>query len=140
LLVAALVSGFVMASVPAFIPGVTGDHAAFVTRVDTIISLMQYILVAGLILTILGVVWKGRIGLWPAVKLAIASIVLGVWMILSIFYVQLWTMVILDDDCCRDLIPALAPAQNPLLVGLLIPTVTFTSSLVWIVWDNYHKA
>ncbi len=125
---------------PAFIPGVTGDHAAFVTRVDTIISLMQYTLVAGLILTTLGVVWKGRIGQRSALTLIIASIGLGVWTVLSIFYVQFWTMVILDDDCCRDLVPALAPAQNPLLVGLLIPTVTFTSCLVWIVRDNNRKA
>ncbi len=83
--VAALVSGFVMASMPAFVPNVTADHAAFVTSVDTIISLMQYILVASLILTILGIVWKGRIGQPSALRLVIASVALGVWMVLSIF-------------------------------------------------------
>lgn len=129
-----------MASMPAFIPGVTADHAAFVTSVDTIISLMQYILVASLILTILGIVWKGRIGQRSALRLVIASFALGVWMLLSIGYVQFQTMVQLDEDCCRDLIPAVAPAQNLLWVGLLIPTVTFTSYLVWIVRDNNHKA
>jgi hypothetical protein len=137
---AALASGFVMASMPAFIPSVTADHAAFVTSVNTIISLTQYILVAGLILTILGIVWKGRIGQRSALWLVITSIVLGVWMVLSIFYVQLWTNGILDDDCCRDLIPALAPAQNLLWIGLLIPVVTFWSFLVWVVRDNNRKA
>ena len=138
--VAALVSGFVMASMPAFVPNVTADHAAFVTSVDTIISLMQYILVASLILTILGIVWKGRIGQPSALRLVIASVALGVWMVLSICYVQFETMLVLDEDCCRSLIPAVAPAQNLLQVGLLIPTVIFTSSLLWIVRDNNRKA
>jgi len=138
--VAALVSGFVMASMPAFVPSVTADHAAFVTSVDTIISLMQYILVASLILTILGIVWKGRIGQRSALRLVITSIALGVWMVLSVFYVQFETMLVLDEDCCRSLIPAVAPAQNLLQVGLLVPTVNFTSSLLWIVWDNNRKA
>jgi hypothetical protein len=130
--VAALVSGFVMASLPAFILNASWTN--------TIVSLMQYILVAGLILTILGIVWKGRIGQDSALVLVITSIALGVWMILSIFYVQLLTMVFLDEDCCRWQIPAVAPAQNLLWAGLLIPTVTFTSYLVWIVRDNNRKA
>jgi len=129
-----------MASMPAFVPNVTADHAAFVTSVDTIISLMQYILVASLILTILGIVWKGRIGQPSALRLVIASVALGVWMVLSICYVQFETMLVLDEDCCRSLIPAVAPAQNLLQVGLLIPTVIFTSSLLWIVRDNNRKA
>ncbi len=125
---------------PAFVPNVTADHAAFVTSVDTIISLMQYTLVASLILTILGIVWKGRIGQPSALRLVIASVALGVWMVLSICYVQFETMLVLDEDCCRSLIPAVAPAQNLLQVGLLIPTVIFTSSLLWIVRDNNRKA
>ena len=77
--VAALVSGFVMASTPAFVPSVTADHAALVTSVDTIISIMQYILVASLILVIPGMLRKRRIGQRSALRLVITSIALGVW-------------------------------------------------------------
>jgi hypothetical protein len=126
--VAALVSGFVMATLPAFILNVSWA--------STIVSLMQYLLVASLILAILGIVWKGRIRLRSALGVVFTSMALGVWMILSITYVQFLTMVFLDEDCCRWQIPTVAPAQNPLWVGLLIPAVTFTSSLLWIVWDG----
>jgi hypothetical protein len=137
---AALVSGFVFASSPVFLPNITADHTAFVTAANTIISLMQYVLVTGLILTVVGILWKGPIGHRSARRLLITSIGLGVLMILSIVDFQFLIMVQLDEDCCRDLIPAVAPAQNLLWVGLLIPTTTFCSHLVWIVWDNNRKA
>jgi hypothetical protein len=50
-----------------------------------------------------------------------------------------FTQASFDGDCCRQLIPIIAPAQNLLAIGLLIPTLSFASSLAWLFWDDRHR-
>jgi len=87
---AGLISGAALAIMPAFILNANWTN--------TIVSLMEYILVVGLILAIVGVLLRGPIGQRSALKLVIASSFLGVWMVLAIFYVQFLTMVFLNED------------------------------------------
>ncbi len=102
---AGLATGIIFAELPHFGPYYTGNQTAFVSSWNTILSTMQYLLIASLVLIVLGIVWQS-------------------WMY---------------EDCCRQLIPAVAPLDYLLPIGLLIPTLSFASSLAWLFWDGRHR-
>jgi hypothetical protein len=136
---AGLIVGVVLAGIPfAFGPDLSVGQSAFVTSWNAVVSSMQYILTSGLVLAILGILWRGPIGQRSGKMQVYCSFVLGIWMLWNIYNVG-WTRVMLDQDCCQSLIPTVAPAQNLLTIGLLIPTVTLASSLFWLVWDHRHR-
>ena len=136
---AGLIVGVVLAGIPfAFGPDLSVGPSSFVTSWNTVVSSMQYVLIIGLVFAILGVIWRGPIGQRSARMQVYASLVLSIWVLWSIYSVG-WTQVMLDQGCCQSLIPAVAPAQGLLVIGLLIPAVTFASSLFWLIWDHRHN-
>ena len=133
---AGLIVGVALGSIPfAFGPDLSVGQSVFVTSWNAVVSAMQYALIIGMVLAIIGIVWRGPMGQRSARMQVYASLVLAIWMIWNIYNVG-WTMVLLDGDCCRSLIPAVAPAGKLLVIGLLIPAVTFASSLFWLVRDH----
>jgi hypothetical protein len=66
------------------------------------------------------------------------SVGIGSWMLLVTIGLA-FTRAGFDGDCCRQLIPIVAPAQNLVAIGLLIPTLSFASSLAWLFWDGRHR-
>jgi hypothetical protein len=133
-----LIVGVALGSIPfAFGPDLSAGQSAFVTSWNAVVSAMQYALIIGVVLAIIGIVWRGPIGQRSARMQVYASLVLTIWMLWNIYNVG-WTKVMLDQGCCQSLIPAVAPAQGLLVIGLLIPAVTFGSSLFWLIWDHRH--
>src|SRR6266581_2696700 len=120
---AGLATGIIFAELPHFGPYYTGNQTAFVSSWNTILSTMQYLLIASLVLIVLGIVWSGPIGRPSA------------WIQMFIGMSQSW----MYEDCCRQLIPAVAPLDYLLPIGLLIPTLSFASSLAWLFWDGRHR-
>jgi hypothetical protein len=134
-----LIVGVALGSIPvAFGPDLSVGQSAFVTSWNAVVSAMQYTLIIGLVFAVLGIVWRGPRGQRSARMQVYASLVLTIWMLWNIYSVG-WTKVMLDQGCCQSLIPAVAPAQGLLIIGLLIPAVTFGSSLFWLIWDHRHN-
>ena len=135
-----LIVGVALGSIPlAFGPDLSVGQSAFVTSWNAVVSAMQYALIIGVVLAIIGIVWRGPIGQRSARMQVYASLVLTIWMFWNIYNVG-WTLVMLDQGCCQSLIPAVAPAQGLLVIGLLIPAVTFGSSLFWLIWDHRRNS
>src|SRR5438093_11331067 len=59
---AGLATGIIFAELPHFGPYYTGNQTAFVSSWNAILSAMQYLLIASLVLIVLGIVWSGPIG------------------------------------------------------------------------------
>jgi hypothetical protein len=135
-----LAAGAVLASIPSFFgpappsslnPG--ASLSSFVSGWTNVASMMQYPLIAGLVLLVIGTVSKGsiiRVSAWIQV---FSSFALGAWMLLSLVGVG-WTTI--DYPVGAS---ATVSAQNLLAIGLLIPTISFASSLAWLFWDGRHN-
>ncbi len=135
---AGLATGIIFAELPHFGPYYTGNQTAFVSSWNTILSTMQYLLIASLVLIVLGIVWSGPIGRPSAWIQMFISFGVGSWMMVGLMFLgmsQSW----MYEDCCRQLIPAVAPLDYLLPIGLLIPTLSFASSLAWLFWDGRHR-
>ena len=135
---AGLATGIIFAELPHFGPYYTGNQTAFVSSWNTILSTMQYLLIASLVLIVLGIVWSGPIGRPSAWIQMFISFGVGSWMMVGLMFLgmsQSW----MYEDCCRQLIPAVAPLDYLLPIGLLIPTLSFASSLAWLFWDDRHR-
>ncbi len=135
---AGLATGITFAELPHFGPYYTGNQTAFVSSWNTILSTMQYLLIASLVLIVLGIVWSGPIGRPSAWIQMFISFGVGSWMMVGLMFLgmsQSW----MYEDCCRQLIPAVAPLDYLLPIGLLIPTLSFASSLAWLFWDGRHR-
>jgi len=136
---AGLIVGVVLADIPfAFGPDLSVGPSAFVTSWNAVVSSMQYVLIISLVVTLLGIVWRGPIGQRSARMQVYASLVLTIWMLFSIYSVG-WTKVMLDQGCCQSLIPAVVPAESLLVIGLLVPAAIFGSSLFWLIGEHRHK-
>ncbi len=72
-----------------------------------------------------------RLAAWLQV---FASFALGSWTLLASIGVRFITI---DYGA---LTPATVSAQNLLMVALLVPTMSFVSSLVWLFWDGRRRA
>jgi len=136
---AGLTAGIIFAELPnLFGPNYTGNQASFVSSWNTIISAMKYLVIVSLVLVILGIIWRGPIGRPSAWIQMFISFGLGSWMFIGLTFLgfgQAW----LYEDCCRQLIPAVAPLRGLLLVGLLTPTLSFASSFVWLFSDSRDR-
>jgi len=132
---AGLAAGIIFAELPnLFGPNYTGNQASFVSSWNTIISAMQYLVIASLVLVILGIIRRGPIGRPSAWIQMFISFGLGSWMFLGLTFLG-FSQASLSEDCCRQLIPAVAPLPGLVLIGLLTPTLSFASSLVWLFSD-----
>src|SRR6059058_3705715 len=135
---AGLATGIIFAELPHFGPYYTGNQTAFVSSWNAILSAMQYLLIASLVLIVLGIVWSGPIGRPSAWIQMFISFGLGSWMMIGLMFLgmsQSW----MSEDCCRQLIPTVAPLDYLLPIGLMIPTLSFASSLAWLFWDGRHR-
>jgi len=136
---AGLAAGIIFAELPnLFGPNYTGNQASFVSSWNTIISAMQYLVIASLVLVILGIIRRGPIGRPSAWIQMFISFGLGSWMFLGLTFLG-FSQASLSEDCCRQLIPAVAPLRGLLLVGLLTPTLSFASSFVWLFSDSRDR-
>jgi hypothetical protein len=130
---AALTAGFMLANVPfLFGPDTVVGPSTFVSSWRLVASVMQYLVIASLVLIILGIFWRGPIGRSSAWIQMFTSFGLGCWMLL----VSVGTSFVTIDYSA--LTPTVAPAQNLLTIGLLVPTLSFASSLAWLFWDGRH--
>jgi len=135
---AGLATGIIFVALPNFSPDYTGNQIAFVSSWNAILSAMQYLLIASVVLVVLGIVWSGPIGRPSAWIQMFVSFGLGSWMMVGLMFLgmsQSW----MSEDCCRQLIPTVAPLDYLLPIGLLIPTLSFASSLAWFFWDGRHR-
>ena len=131
-----LVAGVVLAGVPLWLyPDFNLGTSEVVASWDSIVSDMQYVLIIGIILAILGILLKGHLGEKSAKILVCASILVGIWLGFSIVVVSITISYVLPR-CCPLLIPLVASVLNLLEIGLLIPTITFAGSLFWILWGS----
>lgn len=137
--IAGLATAFVLDELPGYFgPIYTGNQTAFVSGWSNIVSVMQYTLFASLVLIMAGIAVPGSIGRTWAWILAITSVGLGTWTI--------WTGTgfaishsYLAEDCCNRLLPAVTPVPGLLIIGLLVPTLSFASSLIWLFWNGRHN-
>src|SRR6266516_4676169 len=130
---AGLATGITFAELPHFGPYYTGNQTAFVSSWNTILSTMQYLLIASLVLIVLGIVWSGPIGRPSAWIQMFISFGLGCWMILT--YVS-GGFIAIDF---RAMTPIVVPAETLLTIGLLVPALSFASSLTWLFWDGRNR-
>jgi hypothetical protein len=136
---AGLTAGIIFAELPNFFsPNYTGNQASFVSSWNTILSVMQYLVIVSLALVVLGIVRRGPVGRPSAWIQMFISFGLGSWMLVGLLFSgisQAW----LSEDCCRQLLPAVAPLRGLLTIGLLIPTLSFGSALTWLFWDGRRR-
>src|SRR2546430_9875333 len=135
---AGLAAGIIFAELPDFGPNYTGNQTAFASSWNIVVSATQYLLIASLILVVLGIASRGPIGRPSAWIQMFISFGLGsrmLWVLMGLSFRQ----AALDEGCCRQLIPAVAPEGLLLLIGLLIPTLSFASSLAWLFWDGRRR-
>jgi len=135
---AGLATGIIFAELPHFGPYYTGNQTAFVSSWNAILSAMQYLLIASVVLIVLGIVWSGPIGRPSAWIQMFISFGLGSWMMIGLMFLgmsQSW----MSEDCCRQLIPTVAPLDYLRPIGLMIPTLSFASSLAWLFWDGRRR-
>jgi hypothetical protein len=107
--------------------------SSFVSGWTNVASIMQYPLIAGLVLLVIGIVWKGSITRPKAWIQVFSSFGLGGWMLLSSVGVG-WATIDYPVGAA-----ATVSAQNLLAIGLVIPTISFASSLAWLFWDGRHN-
>jgi len=137
--VAGLTIAIIFASLPSFFaPAYNGNQTAFASSWNTVVSAMQYLVIASLVLATFGIVWRGPIGRASTWIQMFISVGIGSWMLLVAIGLA-FTQAGFDGDCCRQLIPIVAPAQNLVAIGLLIPTLSFASSLAWLFRDGRHR-
>ena len=131
---AGLTLAIVLPSLPEFFaPDYNGSLIAFSSSWNALASTMKYLVIASLVLVILGIVWRGQIGRASAWIQMFVSFGLGCWMLLALIGIG---FISIDF---RALDPATVPAQNVLAIGLLIPALSFVSSLAWLFWDGRHR-
>ena len=131
---AALIAGSMLANLPFFFgPDTSVGPSVFVSSWNLVISVMQYILIASLVLVVLAIFWKGPIGRPSAWVQMFISFGLGCWMLLTYVSVGFITIDF------RAMTPIVVPAENLLTIGLLVPTLSFASSLTWLFWDGRHR-
>ena len=131
---AALIAGSMLANLPFFFgPDTSVGPSVFVSSWNLVISVMQYILIASLVLVVLAIFWKGPIGRPSAWVHMFISFGLGCWMLLTYVSVGFITIDF------RAMTPIVVPAENLLTIGLLVPTLSFASSLTWLFWDGRHR-
>ncbi len=134
---AGLATGIIFVALPNFSPDYTGNQTAFVSSWNTILTAMQYLLVASLVLIVLSIAWRGPIGRPSACIQMFVSFGLGSWMMIGLMFLGMSQS--LMSDCCRQLIPTVAPLDYLLPIGLMIPTLSFASSLAWLFWDSRRR-
>jgi len=131
---AGLTLAIVLTGLPEFFgPDYNGSLAAFSSSWNALASTMKYLVIASLVLVILGIVWRGQIERASAWIQMFISFGLGCWMLI----VSVGVGFISIDF--RALDPATGPARNVLAIGLLIPVLSFVSSLAWLLWDGRHR-
>jgi len=123
-----------LANLPFFFgPDTSVGPSVFVSSWNLVISVMQYILIASLVLVVLAIFRKGPIGRPSAWVQMFISFGLGCWMLLTYVSVGFITIDF------RAMTPIVVPAENLLTIGLLVPTLSFASSLTWLFWDGRHR-
>jgi len=123
-----------LANLPFFFgPDTSVGPSVFVSSWNLVISVMQYILIASLVLVVLAIFRKGPIGRPSAWVQMFISFGLGCWMLLTYVSVGFITIDF------RAMTPIVVPAENLLTIGLLVPTLSFASSLTWLLWDGRHR-
>ena len=100
-------------------------------------SVMEYLLIGGLVMATLGLLWQGPIGRESILAQIGFSIGLGAWMLLG-SYVLIANWFTMSESCPDPtqtrclLASAEYPAATLLPLGLLIPALSFVSSGVWL--------
>ena len=134
--VPALLAGVVLAGIPLWLyPDFGLDTSQVSTSWGTIVSNMEYVLIIGIVLAVLGMILRGHLGEKSAKILICASILVGIWLGFSMIVVGI-TITFVVPRCCPLLIPVVTSARNLLAIGLLIPTMTFVSSMFWIIREH----
>lgn len=133
-----LLMGSVLASIPllAYLD-IIWDPAT-VSSWNLVASVMEYLLIGGLVMAVLGLLLQGPIGRESILVQIGFSIGLGVWMLLGSFVLITYWFTM--SESCPDptltrclLASAEYPAATLLPLGLLIPALSFVSSGVWLI-------
>jgi hypothetical protein len=121
-----------------FIPFVAYFGPARVSSWNFVASVMQYLVIGGLVIAVLGLLWQGPIGRESVLVQFGLSIAVGALMsLVSFALIADWFT--LGEGCPdptmtrRFVALAEYPAATLLPLGLLIPALSFTSSIVWII-------
>ncbi len=139
-------TSLLMAGVLATIPSLAYFDSvwdpATVSSWNFVVPVMQYLLIDGLAITVLGLLWQGPIGRESALAQTGFSIGVGTWMSLVslalIAYWFTWSESCPDPTLTRCFVASAEyPAAALLPLGLLIPALSFISSIVWLI---RHKA
>src|SRR5947208_16855398 len=99
---------------------------------------MEYVLIIGIVLAVLGMILRGDLGEKSAKILICASILVGIWLVLSMIVVGL-TITFVLPRCCPLLIPVVASSRNLLSIAWLIPTMTFVRHMFWLIPSDYAR-
>ena len=129
-----LIAGAILAGIPLIFgpqpysgPGGTAvSPNAFASSWSNLASVMQYPLLASLAFVILGIVWKGSNRRRSAWLQLFFSFCLGCGMLFSLASVGFTTIDYPGGGS------ATVSAQNLLALGLIAPTLSFVSSLTWL--------
>ena len=136
-----LIAGAILAAIPMVFglkpysgPGGTAvSESVFASSWNNLASVMQYPLLASLAFVSLGIVWKGSGRRRSAWLQLFFSFCLGCGLLFSLVDV-----VFTNIDAPTRLEYTLA-AQNLLGLGLLAPTLSFVSSLTWLLLPTIRK-
>lgn len=136
-----LLFGGVLASIPSLAYFNSVWDPATVSSWNFVVSVMQYLLIGGLVIAVLGLLWRGPIGYESAVAQIGFSIGVGAWMFLGslalIVYWFAWSESCPDPMVTRCFVASAEyPAATLLPLGLLIPAMSFISSIVWLIRHN----
>jgi len=137
-----LLFGGVLASIPSLAYFNSVWDPATVSSWNFVVSVMQYLLIGGLVIAVLGLLWRGPIGRESVLAQIGFSIGVGAWMFLVslalIAYWFTWSLSCPDPTLTRCLVASAEyPAAALLPLGQLIPALSFISSIVWLI---RHKA
>jgi hypothetical protein len=121
-----------------FIPFLAYFGPATVSSWNFVASVMRYLLIAGLVIAVLGLLWQGPIGYESSVAQIGLSIGVGALMFLVsmalVVYWFAWSLGCPDPMVTRCFVASAEyPAAALLPFGLLIPGLSFISSVVWLI-------
>jgi hypothetical protein len=111
---------------------------ATVSSWNFVASVMQYLLIGGIVIAVLGLLWQGRIGresvlVQFGLSIGVGAVMFLVSLALAVYWFT-WSESCPDPTLTRCFVASAEyPAATSLPLGLLIPALSFVSSIVWII-------